>query len=206
MENEEVLDPGPAVDPAAAGHVADPGEHGVEDEHLATGELAHEESGGMPQLDPATFDNQIFWLLVSLAAIFLILTRVALPRISATFAMRQGTIGSDLAAAESLRAQAREAQAAYDKALADARAEASRISAETRAEIQAQLDAELALADARIEAKSAESARALRQIEAEAAGSVEAVARDAARAILEVLGGRPDDSAVDTAVARQVGG
>jgi F-type H+-transporting ATPase subunit b len=205
---DEAHDAGPAVDPAALGdaHAGDQSEHGVEGEHLATGELAHEESGGMPQLDPSTFDNQIFWLLVSLAAIFLILTRVALPRISATLALRRGTMSSDLAAAESLRAQAREAQAAYDKALADARAEAGRIGAETRATIQAQLDAELAQADARIEAKSAEAALALRQIEAEAARTVETVARDAARAILEALGGQPDEAAVDAAVARQLRG
>ena len=204
MENEEAPDAGPAVDPGLL--EGDQSEHGVEGEHLATGELAHEESGGMPQLDPSTFDNQIFWLLVSLVAIFLILTRVALPRISATLAMRAGTIGSDLAAAETLRAQSREAQAAYDKALADARAEANRIGAETRAQIQAQLDQELAAADARIEAKAAEGAEALRRIEAEAEGQVEAVARDAARAIVEVLGGRADDPALEGAVARQIRG
>ena len=192
MEEEEVHEAGPALEVN-------------ECEHTATTEVAHEEEGGMPQLDPSTFDNQIFWLLVSLAAIFLILTRVALPRISATLAMRRGTIGGDLAAAEDLRAQAREAQTAYDRALAEARAESARIAAQTRDEIQAQLDAELAQADARIEAKSAESALALRQIESEAAGSVEAVARDAARAILEALGGRPDDAAVDSAVARAMG-
>ena len=188
------------------GHEAGPALEVNEGEHAATTEVAHEEEGGMPQLDPSTFDNQIFWLLVSLAAIFLILTRVALPRISATLAMRRGTIGGDLAAAETLRAQAREAQAAYDQALAEARAESARIAAQTRDEIQAQLDTELAQADARIEAKSAESALALRQIESEAAGSVELVARDAARAILETLGARPDDAAVDTAVARAMRG
>ena len=167
---------------------------------------AEEEGGAMPQLNPDYFDNLIFWLLVTLVAIFLILTRVALPRIGATLATRRGTIGSDLAAAEALRTQARDAQAAYDKALADARAEASRIGAQARAEIQAQLDAELAQADARIEAKAAQSAQALRQIEAEAAGSVEAVARDAARAVIEVLGGQPDPAAVDAAVARTMRG
>jgi F-type H+-transporting ATPase subunit b len=164
---------------------------------------AEEEAGGMPQLNPDFFGNQIFWLIVALAAIFLILSRIALPRIGATLATRQGTIGSDLAAAEALRTQASDARAAYDKALADARAEAGRIGAQARAEIQAQLDAELAQADARIEAKAAQSAQALRQIEAEAAGSVETVARDAARAILEVLGGQPDPVAVDAAIDRQ---
>lgn len=202
MEHEDALDAGPAVDPALleGGHAAPEGEH------LATTEVAQDEGGGMPQLDPDFFGNQIFWLLVALAAIFLILTRLALPRISSTLAMRQGTISRDLAAAESLRAQAREAQAAHDKALADARAEAGRIGAETREAIQAQLDAELARADAAIDAKAAESAHALRQIESEAGRSVDLVARDVARAILEALGGRADPQAVDAAVARALRG
>lgn len=47
---------------------------------------------GMPQLDISTWPNQIFWLLVTLLAIYLILTRVALPRIGAVLAERRGTI------------------------------------------------------------------------------------------------------------------
>ena len=193
-EDHGATDAGPALEVNEA--------HG---ETTAT-HAAEEEAAGMPQLNPDFFGNQIFWLIVALAAIFMILSRVALPRIGATLAQRQGTITSDLAAAEALRTQARDAQATYDKALADARAEAGRIGAQARAEIQAQLDAELAQADARIDAKAAQSAQALRQIEAEATGSVEAVARDTARAILEVLGGQPDPVAVDAAVTRQMRG
>lgn len=194
MEEDHAADVGPALE-VNEGHGETTATH-----------AADEATGGMPQLNADYFDNLIFWLVVALAAIFFMLSRVALPRIGATLAMRQGTVSSDLAAAESLRAQARDAQAAYDKALAEARSEASRIGAETRAGIQAQLDAELAQADARIEAKAAQSAQALRQIEAEAAGSVEAVARDAARAIVEVLGGQPDGATVDSAVARTMRG
>jgi F-type H+-transporting ATPase subunit b len=194
MEEDHAAEAGPALEVDEA--------HG----EITETQAAEEEGGVMPQLNAEYFDNLIFWLVVTLAAIFLILTRIALPRIGATLAQRQGTITSDLAAAESLRAQAREAQIAYDKALADARAEAQRIGAEARAGIQAQLETELAQADARIEAKAAQSAQALRQIESEAASSVETVARDAARAILEVLGGQTDPSALDAAVARQMRG
>ena len=78
---------------------------------------------GMPQLDFSTWGNQIFWLVLALIAIYLILSRVALPRIGAVLAERSGTITNDLAAAEDLKAKAVEAEAAYDKALIDAREE-----------------------------------------------------------------------------------
>src|SRR5690606_22415070 len=103
------------------GHVA--GTHGsglAETVQLAATHGEH--AVGMPQLDFTTFPNQIFWLVLTLIAIYLVLNRVALPRIGAILAERQGTITNDIAAAEDLRNKAKEAEAAYDKALADARA------------------------------------------------------------------------------------
>jgi F-type H+-transporting ATPase subunit b len=50
------------------------------------GEVALGVPPGMPQLDLGTFDNQIFWLLITLVVIYLVLSRVALPRIAAILA------------------------------------------------------------------------------------------------------------------------
>ncbi len=173
--------------------------------HGTATEVPHED-GPIPLLQPAYFDNLIFWSIVSLAAIYLILTRIALPRIGNTLAQRQGTIGSDLAAAENFRAQARDAQAAYDKALTEARAEANRIAQETRDAIQADLDVALAQADAQIDTRAAEGARAVAEIQTQAQASVGEVARDVAREILRVLGAQDDPAAVERAVAQRTGG
>ena len=109
----------------------------------AAGAAAHgaEASAGMPQLDITTWSNQIFWLLVALVVIYFVLSRVALPKIGAVLAERSSTITNNLAAAEELKAKAVEAEKAYNEALAKARAEANRIVAEAKAEIQADLDA-----------------------------------------------------------------
>ncbi|MGD9863065.1 MAG: F0F1 ATP synthase subunit B', partial [Pseudodonghicola sp.] len=92
----------------------------------AAADMAHGAASapGMPQLDFSSFPNQIFWLAVTLVVIYLILSRVALPRIGGILAERTGTITNDLAAAEDLKAKAVEAEEAYNKALAEARAEA----------------------------------------------------------------------------------
>jgi F-type H+-transporting ATPase subunit b len=104
---------------------------------MATEAPGAADSGGLPQLDVSTFDNQIFWLVVALVAIYMIVTRIAVPRIGGVLSERAGTITNDIAAAEELKLKAKEAEAAYNKALADARAEAQRIVAAARAEIQA---------------------------------------------------------------------
>ncbi|MEO9648581.1 MAG: F0F1 ATP synthase subunit B' [Roseobacter sp.] len=163
-------------------------------------------SPGMPQLDFSTWGNQIFWLVLTLVVIYMVLSRVALPRIAAILAERQGTITNDIAAAEDFKAKAQEAEAAYDKALVDARAEAHRIVAEAKAEIQRDLDVAIAKADADIAAKSAESEKAISEIRAGAAEAVATVAKDTAQEIVAAMGGTADAKAIDAAVSSRLKG
>ena len=160
----------------------------------------------MPQLDFSTFPNQIFWLLVTLVVIYFVLSRVALPRIGSVLAERKGTITNDLSAAEELKQKAVEAEAAYEKALADARAESARIVAETKAGIQAELDAAMAKANAEIAARAAESEKRIGEIRASSLEAVGIVARDTAREIVAALGLKADPSVVEAAVNSRVKG
>ena len=137
-----------------------------------------EKAAGMPQLDFSTWPNQIFWLLVTLVVIYLVLSRVALPRIGAVLADRKSTITNDLAAAEELKQKAVAAERAYNEALANARTEAAKIVAQAKAEIQKDLDAATAKADAEIAARAAESEKSIAEIRDGAAAAVAEVARD----------------------------
>jgi F-type H+-transporting ATPase subunit b len=161
---------------------------------------------GMPQLDFSTWGNQIFWLVITLVVIYMILSRVALPRIAAVLAERQGTITNDIAAAEDLKVKAKEAEAAYDKALVDARAEAHKIVAQAKADIQGDLDAAIAKADAEIAAKAAESEKAIGEIRAGALDAVREVAADTAKEIVAALGGKADAKSVKSAVDARLKG
>jgi F-type H+-transporting ATPase subunit b len=159
---------------------------------------------GMPQLCTEWFPNLVFWLLVALVATYFVLTRMALPRLGAVLAERSGTISNDLAAAEDLKRQAEASEAAYEKALADARAEAQRISGEARAAIQADLDAAIAKADERIGARTAEAEAQIADIRAGAAQSVAEVARDVAGEIVGALGAKAEQADIDAAVDREL--
>ncbi|ARC89658.1 F0F1 ATP synthase subunit B' [Rhodovulum sp. MB263] len=161
---------------------------------------------GMPQLDFSTYPNQIFWLVVTLFAIYFVLSRIALPRIGAVLAERQGTISNDIAVAEELKLQAQEAERAYEKALADARAEAQRIVAEAKAEIKADLDAATAKADAEIAARSAEAEAQIAEIRAGALESVTEVAKSTAVDVVAAMGFRADAGTIDAAVDSKLKG
>lgn len=171
-----------------------------------TVENGAEASAGMPQLDFSTFPNQIFWLIVTLVVIYLVLSRIALPRIGAVLAERSGTITNDIAAAEELKQKAVEAEAAYEQALADARAQAGAIITEAKADIQAELDVELKKADKKIAAKSAESEAAIAEIRDGAVKSVTQVAKDTAKELVAAFGGKADAKTITAAVAARLKG
>lgn len=175
---------------------------------MATEVVEHgaEASAGMPQLDFSTFPNQIFWLVITLVVIYLVLSRIALPRIGSVLAERSGTITNDIAAAEELKQKAVEAEAAYEKALADARAQAGAIVAEAKADIQSELDVELKKADKKIAAKSAESEAAIAEIRDSAVKNVTAVAKDTTKELVAAFGGKADAKTITAAVAARMKG
>ena len=174
----------------------------------AAGLCVNEHGGaiGMPQLCGEWIPNQIFWLLVTLVVIYFVLSRVALPRIGGTLSMRKGTITNDLAAAEELKQKAVAAEKAYNDALVSARSEAGKIAAAAKAEIQADLNAAIAKADAEIAAKSAESAKRIDEIRAGAVAAVSEVAQDTARELVAALGGQADASSISAAVSARLKG
>lgn len=126
--------------------------------------------GGLPQLNTATYATQIFWALVFFALIYLLMSRVALPRIGAVLQDRSQQLDGDLDAAAKLKADAADAEAKYSAALEDSRAQARALLREA---------SEAAAADAT--AKEAVFAETLAKRASEAADRISA-ARDAAMA------------------------
>jgi F-type H+-transporting ATPase subunit b len=137
------------------------------------------------------FPNQIFWLVVTLVVIYLILSRVALPRIAAVLAERQGTITNDLAAAEELKLKAQEAERPTTRRWPMPVPRRQKIIGEAKAEIQGDLDAATAKADAEIAAKTAESEKAIAEIRED---------------VVAALGGKADAKAIKSAIDAELKG
>jgi len=162
---------------------------------------------GMPQLCFDWYPNQIFWLIVTLVALYLIFARNALPRIGEVIEERHDTIEDDLDRAADYKRRAEDAEAAYERAKAEARAEAQRIAEKTRREIEAETEKAIAKADAEIAARAEESAKRIDEIRAEAREAVGEVARETAKALVEAVApDAADADAVVSAVQRRMEG
>ena len=161
---------------------------------------------GMPQLCTDWAGNQIFWLVITLIAIFFVLSRLALPRISAVISERKGTITNDLAAAENLKSEAVLAEEAYKKALEDARLEASKIIEAAKVEIKQELDVAIQKADADISVKAAASEDAISEIRKDALANVKSVAKDITSELVKVLGGKVDAKTLTATINKNMKG
>ena len=83
-----------------------------------------EHPGGKPPFPPfnkQTFPSQLLWLTLTFVALYLLMARIALPRIDSLLERRRQRIAGDLAEAQRLKGESDAAIAAYEKSLADAR-------------------------------------------------------------------------------------
>ena len=92
----------------------------------------------MPQFDPQFFLPQLFWLAVLFAILYLLMSRVALPRVAEVLETRQDRIAHDLDRAEELKKQAEAVLGAYESAAAETRNKAQALLAEAAAQSQAE--------------------------------------------------------------------
>ncbi len=188
--------------PATEGHSAETPAAG-ETGHTTEG-TAHEggHAGPFPPMDATTFPSQIFWLVIFFGLLYLLMSRVALPKMAAVLEKRANTIEGDLARAQALKDQTQAAVEAYEKALADARAKAQAIAAETRAKMTAEMDAERSSVEKTLAAKTAEAEAKIAAAKASAMRDVNAVAAETAADIVNALTGAQVSTAeAATAVA-----
>ncbi|MDP6428150.1 MAG: F0F1 ATP synthase subunit B' [Rhodospirillales bacterium] len=157
----------------------------------------------MPQFDILTFPTQIVWLVIAFVLLYVLMSRVALPRIAQVLEERQEKIDDNLDAAENLRAEADTELEAYEAALIQAREQA-------RGAIQDAARAASEEATRRTEELGKEMAETIKAAEENitqakqdaVAGIREAAIEAAAVATERLIGEKPTDAAVAAASDR----
>ena len=159
--------------------------------------------GSFPPFDASTFPSQLVWLAIAFVALYLLMSRLALPRVASILKDRESRLAGDLAAAGQLKARTDSAIAAYEKALADAKAKAQAIAAENRDKLAAESEAKRKSVEAGLAQKLEAAEQMIAQKRGEAMSNVHAIAADAVGAILHQLIGRaPGKDEIDRALAK----
>src|SRR5579884_619539 len=145
---------------------------------------------GFPPFQAEHFPSQLVWLAITFVLLYVLMAKVALPRIGGIIADRSKRIADDLKAAESLKAQSDAAHAAYEKALAEARARAQGIASETHAKHAAEAEAMAKKLEAQLHDRLAAAERSIAATRSAAMGNVRGIAADTTAAIVERLIGK----------------
>jgi F-type H+-transporting ATPase subunit b len=159
----------------------------------------------MPQFDPTFFTTQLFWLFVTFALLYVLMSSLAMPKIGAVLEERQRRIDDNLDKASQLKAEAEAAIALYEKALAESRTKAQEIlragtevmakrAEERQKQLGERLSQQVKAGEARINAAKDQALTHIRDVAAEVAKA----------AATKLTGTTLDDAQVATAVASAV--
>lgn len=157
-----------------------------------------------PPFDTSHFTSQLFWLAVLFGLLYILMSKVALPRVSGILDDRAKRIAADLNAARAAQAHAAEAQKAHEKTVADARAVAQKTAQDARAAMSAQADTERKTLEMALAAKMQAADAQIAAGKASAMTNVSAIATEAAAMIVQQLTGRaPERAVIDAAIASE---
>lgn len=185
--------------PGAADTHADP----TADTHATTEAHGGEhDSGVFPPFDPATFPSQLLWLAITFGVLYVLMSKVALPRIGSILENRKSIVDADLAAADASRQKTDAAIAAYEAALANARSKAQGIANETREKIQADLAAKRSAVEADLTAKVTQAETRIAATKRDALTHVDEIATETAQSVVGQIIGDVSADSVRAAVAK----
>ena len=162
----------------------------------------------MPQLDVATFVPQLVWLAISFFVLYLLMSRIGLPRVGAAIEARRRRREDDLEHAAQLRREAEAVVAAYEKARAAAREQAQATIRETTERLAAAAAERQRELTAMLAERTGAAEREIAAAKERALGEIRGVAADVAASIAARLIGssfnrRNIAAAVDRVIAER---
>ncbi|PPD44512.1 MAG: ATPase [Methylocystis sp.] len=160
----------------------------------APGGEAHHE-GGFPPFQTENFAPQLVWLVLIFGFLYLLMSRIALPRVGGIIENRDAKIAADLDASREMQAKAQAAAAANDENLRLRREEAQTIGRDAQQKIANETAAQRTRAESEASEKIRAAEARIAEAKSAALANVEGIALDAAASIVEKLTGAPADRA-----------
>jgi F-type H+-transporting ATPase subunit b len=160
-----------------------------------------------PPFNSETFASQLLWFAIAFVLLYLLMSRVALPRVGTILDERSGRIAGDLADAQKAKDDTDAAISGYESKLAEARANAQTLAGQTRDKLMAEADERRKSLEAKLTERLHEAEKTIVQTKNAAMANVKTIATDAASDIVErLIGTKPDAKAVTDAVEKSMKG
>jgi F-type H+-transporting ATPase subunit b len=161
----------------------------------------------MPQLDPAVWPTQLFWLVITFGILYLVIWRIALPRIADVLEARQRKLDDDLKKAAALKDEAETILAEYERMRADAHASAHAVLQKTQNEMKAEAERQSHDVAAKLAKQTDEAEARIADAKTAALASLEGTVSEVVAAATEkLIGVKAGDQEIARAVGSVMGG
>lgn len=161
----------------------------------------------MPQLDPSVWPTQLIWLAITFIALYLIVWRIALPRIAEVLEARQRKLDDDLKKATALKEEAETILAEYEKMRADAQASAHQALQKAQDEMKAEAERQGHDLAQRLGKQTEEAEARIAEAKSSALASLEGTVKEVVAAATEkLIGVKAGDQEIAQAVGQVMGG
>jgi len=158
------------------------------------------ESGGMPQLNPEFWVSQIFWLILTFGIMYLILSKIILPKISNNLESRKSQILENIEAAEKQREESDSKLKEYQEIISKTKVEANTIFNQAREKVLKDISAKREILEKQIDDEIAEAEKEIDSLRKNAPDKINKIAIETSSELLQKLIGADVNNSSITAI------
>ena len=159
------------------------------------------ESGGMPQLNPEFWISQIVWLILTFGALYIVLSKVILPKISDNLESRRSQILENIEIAEKQREESEEKVKEFEKIILNSKLEAKNLFNEARQKVLEDVDKKRSELEKSIEAEIVSAEKEIQSLNSNSLENIKKIATDtSADLIRQLIGQEIDKNSISSIV------
>ena len=159
------------------------------------------ESGGMPQLNPEFWISQIFWLTLTFGILYIVLSKLILPKISSNLELRKSQIQDNIEAADKQRESSETKLKEYENIVLKSKLEAKNILGEAKENALKEINAKKDTLDKQIDEEIKKAEQEISVLKKSAPDKINKIAKETASEILKkLIGAEINNSSISAIV------
>ena len=162
------------------------------------------ESGGMPQLNPEFWISQIFWLIITFGILFIVLTKVILPKISDNLETRKSQILENIETADKQKEESQKKIEEYKKIILESKLKAKKYFNDSREKIIDDINKKRAVLEKDLDEEIGEVEKELSELKNKSGEKINKIAAETSAELLkELIGEEVNSSSIAAIVEDQ---
>ena len=159
------------------------------------------ESGGMPQLNPEFWVSQIFWLTLTFGILYIVLSKLILPKISDNLESRKSQILENIEAAEKQRQNSEEKLKEYEEIVSKSKMEAKNIFNQAREKALKDISAKKDVLDKQIDDEIGKAEQEIKELQKSAPDKINKIAIETSSELIQkLIGAEVNNSSISAIV------